>query len=102
MLSRSDLETQITAEIGLACARYARKVTHLTEVRGAVLDTVAAQVWYSTVDLSAGASYSDLTTRTAVAVKEIVKLEYIRRSTLYEPMRFREYKRFEELQDTAG
>lgn len=102
MLSRSDLETQITQEIGLACARYAKKITHLTEVRGAILDTVAEQVWYSTVDLSGGASYSDVSARTSVAVREIVKLEYIRRSTLFEPMKFSEYKDFEALQDTSG
>lgn len=97
-LSRSDLSAQIDAEIGLAIRRYSRRMSWLIEVRGATLDTVASQTWYSSVDLSGGAGPQAVAGRTAVAVSEIQKINYIRDDDDLEIRQLR-YPDFEQLFD---
>ena len=103
-IAREDLATQVKQEIGLAVRRYSRKLTYLTEVRAGALDTVASTTWYSTVDLSAGASYSDLTSRTSVSVKDIVKIEYMRRPNgdRMVPVSMADFERYSEGTPTTG
>lgn len=97
-LSRSNLSTQIDAEIGLAIQRYSRKVSWLTEVRGATLDTVASQTWYLSIDLTSGAGPQSVAGRTSVSLKDVQRINYIRDDDDLE-MRQLHYKDFERLFD---
>lgn len=75
-LARSDLETQITRNIGYAVQKLRREVSHLTEQRGCVLTTAQGQAWYSAVDLSAAEGYEDMTGAT-VTVSDILGIDYM-------------------------
>ena len=77
MLARSDLDTQITAEIGLAVTKYRRRMGHLTELRDGTITTVADQAWYTTVDLTAADGLQDVSSRTAAPVSDIVRFQYV-------------------------
>ena len=100
-LSRSDLSTQIDREIQLAIARYNRRVTWLHEVRAVTLTSVAAQAWYSTVDVSTGAGPQDVTGRTAVDVSDIQSVRYMRTAD-YDDLKQVHYSDFERFFDTTG
>lgn len=100
-LARSDLDTQIDREIQLAIARYNRRVSWLHEVREVSLTSVAAQPWYSEVDVSTGTGPQDVTGRTTVAVSEIQKINYMRDPD-YDDLRQVPYREFECFFDTTG
>lgn len=100
-LSRSDLSTQIDREIQLAIARYNRRVSWLSEVRGATLTTVIGQRFYSTLDLSGGAGPQDVTGRTAVSVQDVQKVEYMRDAD-DDPIEQIDYREFERRFDVSG
>ena len=100
-LSRSDLSTQIDREIQLAIARYNRRVTWLHEVRAVTLTSVAAQAWYSTVDVSTGAGPQDVAGRTAVDVSDIQSVRYMRTAD-YDDLKQVRYSDFERFFDTTG
>mgnify|MGYP003440349363 FL=1 len=100
-LARSDLNTQIDREIQLAMARYNRRVSWLHEVREVSLTSVAAQAWYSSVDVSTGTGPQDTTGRTAVDVADIQKIDYMRDPN-YDDLRQVHYSDFEGLFDTTG
>ena len=100
-LARSDLNTQIDREIQLAMARYNRRVSWLHEVREVSLTSVAAQAWYSSVDVSTGTGPQDTTGRTAVDVADIQKIDYMRDPN-YDDLRQVHYSDFEGFFDTTG
>lgn len=100
-LARADLNTQIDREIQLAIARYNKRVSWLHEVRGATLTTVIGQTWYDTLDLSSGAGPQAVTGRTAVAVHEVQKVEYLRDADFDELKQLR-YSDFERFIDATG
>lgn len=100
-LSRSDLSAQIDREIQLAITRYNRRVTWLHEVRAVTLTSVAAQAWYSTVDVSTGAGPQDVAGRTAVDVSDIQLVRYMRTAD-YDDLKQVHYSDFERFFDTTG
>lgn len=100
-LSRSDLNAQIDREIQLAITRYNRRVTWLHEVRDVTLTGVAAQAWYSTVDVSTGAGPQDVAGRTAVDVSDIQAVRYMRTAD-FDDLKQVSYADFERLFDTTG
>lgn len=100
-LSRSDLSAQIDREIQLAITRYNRRVTWLHEVRAVTLTSVAAQAWYSTVDVSTGAGPQDVAGRTAVDVSDIQSVRYMRTAD-YDDLKQVHYSDFERFFDTTG
>ncbi len=100
-LSRSDLSTQIDREIQLAITRYNRRVSWLHEVRAATLTTVAAQVWYDSIDISTGEGPQDTTGLTAVAVSDVQQIDYMREAN-DDPILQRSYRDFERLYDVTG
>jgi hypothetical protein len=100
-LARSDLSTQIDREIQLAIARYNRRVTWLHEVRAATLTSVAAQAWYSTVDVSTGAGPQDVAGRTTVEVADIQSVRYMRTAD-HDDLKQVRYSDFERFFDTTG
>ncbi len=100
-LSRSDLSTQIDREIQLAITRYNRRVSWLHEVRGATLTTVAAQIWYDSLDISTGEGPQDTTSLTAIPVSDVQQIDYMREANL-DPILQRSYRDFERLYDVTG
>ena len=100
-LARSDLSTQIDREIQLAITRYNRRVTWLHEVRAVTLTSVAAQAWYSSVDVSTGAGPQDVAGRTAVDVSDIQSVRYMRTAD-YDDLKQVHYSDFERFFDTTG
>ena len=100
-LSRSDLSAQIDREIQLAITRYNRRVTWLHEVRAVTLTSVAAQAWYSSVDVSTGAGPQDVAGRTAVDVSDIQSVRYMRTAD-YDDLKQVRYSDFERFFDTTG
>lgn len=100
-LARSDLSAQIDREIQLAITRYNRRVTWLHEVRAVTLTSVAAQAWYSTVDVSTGAGPQDVAGRTAVDVSDIQSVRYMRTAD-YDDLKQVRYSYFERFFDTTG
>lgn len=100
-LSRSDLSAQIDREIQLAITRYNRRVTWLHEVRAVTLTSVAAQAWYSSVDVSTGAGPQDVAGRTAVDVSDIQSVRYMRTAD-YDALKQVHYSDFERFFDTTG
>lgn len=100
-LARSDLSTQIDREIQFAIIRYNRRVSWLHEVRAVTLTSVAAQAWYSTVDVSTGAGPQDVAGRTAVPVSDIQAVRYMRAAD-YEDLKQVHYADFERFFDTTG
>lgn len=101
ILSRTDLNPQIETEIKLAITRYNRRVTWLHEVRNATLTTVVSQIWYPTIDISAGDAVQDVAARTAVSVQDVQRVDYMRTPDFDDMMRL-DYFQFEELFDTSG
>lgn len=93
------LETEIKAEIGEAITFYNRQSFALTEFRGANLTTASGTVWYSSVDLTTGDGDQDTTGRTAVDVKDILQISYMRNETssVYDYMKRLQYPEFEAL-----
>ena len=100
-LARSDLSAQIDREIQLAIARYNRRVTWLHEVRAVTLTSVAAQAWYSSVDVSTGAGPQAVVGRTAVDVSDIQSVRYMRTAD-YDDLKQVHYSDFERFFDTTG
>ena len=100
-LSRSDLSAQIDREIQLAIIRYNRRVSWLHEVRAVTLTSVAAQAWYSSVDLSTGAGPQDVAGRTAVDVSDIQAVRYMRTAD-FDDLKQVHYSDFERFFDTTG
>ena len=100
-LSRSDLSAQIDREIQLSIIRYNRRVSWLHEVRAVTLTSVAAQAWYSSVDLSTGAGPQDVTGRTAVDVSDIQAVRYMRTAD-FDDLKQVHYSDFERFFDTTG
>lgn len=96
-----DLETQIKQEIGETIRFYNRRPFHLTEYRGVELTTAASTVWYSSVDMTSGDGDQSGTGRTAVDVKDVLHIEYMREnpgsSGLNEPLYRMAYGEFERL-----
>lgn len=77
----SDLETEIKSEIGETIRFYNRQKYALTEFRGFTLTTASGAVWYSSVDLTSGDGDQSSTDRTAVDVKDILAMTYLRENT---------------------
>jgi hypothetical protein len=79
---RTDLNSQIDAEIQNAIRHYNRRVNWITERRGGTITTVAGTTWYSEVDLTTGAGIEDNPTGTAptstASVKDLLKIIYIK------------------------
>ena len=100
-LARSDLSAQIDREIQLAIARYNRRVTWLHEVRAVTLTSVAAQAWYSSVNVSTGAGPQAVVGRTAVDVSDIQSVRYMRTAD-YDDLKQVHYSDFERFFDTTG
>lgn len=100
-LARSDLSAQIDREIQLAITRYNRRVSWLHEVRAVTLTSVAAQAWYSSVDVSTGAGPQDVAGRTAVDVSDIQSVRYMRTAD-YDDLKQVHYSDFERFFDTTG
>lgn len=99
----TDLAAEIKEEIGNAITSLNRYKWHLTEVRDFTLTTVADTTFYSTVDLSAGTGEQAVSGRTALAVTEIVSIDYGREevgsSGLREPLRQISYRELERLRE---
>lgn len=92
----ADLETEIKAEIAETIRFYNRQKFALTEFRGVELTTVAGTTWYSSVDLTNGDGDQDNTGRTAVDVKDITHITYMRDNTATpEPIKRVDYQQFE-------
>ena len=100
-LSRSDLSAQIDREIQLSIIRYNRRVSWLHEVRAVTLTSVAAQAWYSSVDVSTGAGPQDVAGRTAVDVSDIQAVRYMRTAD-FDDLKQVHYSDFERFFDTTG
>jgi len=62
---RTDLNSQILTEIGLAVAQYSRRATWITELRNGTIATVSGTTYYSTIDNSSSISYGTGLTGTA-------------------------------------
>lgn len=77
-LSRYDLDTQISREVGLSCARYSRKLTYLTEVRGGTMLLDPGVMWYPTVNFSTGTAIQSLENRRSVPVTNILNIAFVR------------------------
>ena len=77
---RTDLASQIDAEIQNTIRQYNRRVNWLTERRGGTVTTVAGTTWYSTIDLTTGKGFGDSTTGTTPTstedFKNIIKVIY--------------------------
>lgn len=101
MLSRTDLNTQITQEMQLAIRRYNRRVTWLSEVRDATFQTVIGQQYYPTIDLTTGAGPQNVTSRTTVSVQDVMKIDYMRDAD-YEALKQLSKQDYEALFDTSG
>lgn len=101
-IARSDLTTQIKAEIGYAIEQLNREVSHVTELRALELTTAANTLWYSTVDASGASGYGGAQGAT-MSVRRIVEIVYMRQSPgasgVDEPMTFLPYRRFEVYQE---
>lgn len=96
----TDLEDEIKGEIGEAIRFYNRKPYALTEFRGGELTTTSGTAWYSNVDLTNGAGDQDETGRTAVDVKDILRITYMREnpsSGINDAMQRIDYYAFERL-----
>lgn len=91
-----DLEAEIKGEIAETIRFYNRQKFALTEFRGVELTTVAGTTWYSSVDLTNGDGDQDNTGRSAVDVKDITRITYMRDNTgTPEAISQVDYKRFE-------
>jgi hypothetical protein len=101
MLARSDLNSQIEAEIKLAIARYNRRVSWLSEVRAGTLATVANQSFYSTFDITAADAVQDVAGRSAVSFQDVLKIDHLRDAD-YDELRRVSYSDFERFFDTSG
>ena len=101
-LMRADLSTQIDREIQLSIIRYNKRVTWLHEVRAVTLTSVAAQAWYSAVDVSTGAGPQDVVGRTSVDVADIQAVRYMRTAADYDDLKQVHYSDFERFFDTTG
>ena len=77
-LSRSDLNDQITREIGLAITRLSRKLSYLTEVRGGIVLLNPDQVWYSSFFLTAASGLQNMTGRGDVPFSNVLDFDYVR------------------------
>lgn len=105
MLTRSDLDAEITSEIQNAIREYNRTPFYLTEKRAGTINLTAGTTWYSTLDLTSAAGPETFTTATPIGdIQEIIhaKIEY---GTLDEPMCEVPYytmERYLENADTAG
>lgn len=76
-LVRSDLTSQIDAQIGAAVRHYRRMPWEFTELRAGVLTTVPSQLFYASVDFTNGVGAQGA--RTSVPVSDIIEIETIRR-----------------------
>ncbi len=56
---RTDLNSQIDAEIQNAIRHYSRRANWINERRGGTITTVSGTTWYSEIDLTAGAGIED-------------------------------------------
>lgn len=77
-LARSDLNDQITREIGLAVTRLSRKLTYLTEVRGGVVILNDTSSWYSTFFLTDASGLQGMTNRGAVPFSNVLDFDFVR------------------------
>ena len=77
---RTDLNSQIDAEIQNAIRHYSRRTTWITERRGGTITTVSGTTWYSTIDLTTGSgvenSPSGTTPGSTESVLDIIKVIY--------------------------
>jgi len=105
---RTDLNSQITAEIGNAILHYSRRANWLTERRGGTIATVAGTTWYSSIDNSASAGFSDSASGTAPtatdSTKDIVSLIFakLEQGTTDWPLTLVSYREFERLLENSS
>lgn len=93
----TDLEAEIKEEIGETIRFYNRQQYALTEFRGVTLTTASGTTWYSSVDMTSGDGDQDNTGRSAVDVKDILSITYMRDNTssIYDWMKRVDYPTFE-------
>ncbi len=79
---RTDLNSQIDAEIQNAIRHYTRRASWINERRGGTIATVIGTTWYSTIDLTTGGGIEDSPTGTAptstASVKDLLKVIYFK------------------------
>ena len=104
-----DLEDPIKAEIRNAIRHYNRMPSHLTEVRGGILNTLLPTddeplrgIWYSTVDVVDDThGFQSIGDRQTIDVEDIITIHYMREnpglSGLNEPLDQISYEHFERL-----
>lgn len=104
-LRRTDLNDQIDRSIIRACEYIARECSFITERAECEIATIAGQQWYSTVDMSssAGPGTNDSATLDAGEVLNILHMQRLDTSSLYQEITERAFKTFERLsEDTAS
>lgn len=100
-LARSDLNTQIKAEVQNVIRRLRSENLDLSELRSLTLETVAGQTWYDSVSTATVAGLA--TPAATVSVRDILSIQYMREapggSQLLEGMRPISYLDLERLQE---
>ncbi len=100
---RTDLNSQIDAEIQNAIRHYNRRVNWINERRGGTITTVSGTTWYSQIDLTTGAgieaSPSGTTPSATAKIKELIKVIYakLEQGSIDWPLTRVSYDEFERL-----
>lgn len=81
-LARSDLDSQITREIGNAVVRFSRKLSYMTEVRGGLVILNKDQRWYPTFRLTDAAGLQETQGRGAVPFANVISFDYVRHASI--------------------
>ena len=97
----TDLESGIKEEIRNAIRHYNRMPSHLTELRGGILNTQVGVYWYDTVNVNEAHGFQSTDSRQTINVEDIINLHYMREnpglSGLNEPLDEISYQHFERL-----
>lgn len=100
---RTDLNSQIDAEIQNAIKHYNRKANWINERRGGEITTESGTTWYSEIDLTAGAGVEDSPSGTTPSAttnfKDLLKIIYakLEQGSIDWPLRRVSYDEFERL-----
>ena len=100
---RTDLNSQIDAEIQNAIRHYSRRANWINERRGGTITTVSGTTWYTEIDLTTGAGLEDSPTGTTPSAtanfKELIKVIYakLEQGAIDWPLLRQSYLEFERL-----
>ncbi len=100
---RTDLNSQIDAEIQNAIRHYSRRVNWINERRGGTITTVSGTTWYSSIDLTTGSgvesSPEGTTPDSTESVLDIIKVIYakLEQGSIDWPLTRVSYNEFERL-----